>query len=149
MLAWVRQVLLQCSYISLPNCFCPFFQHVQITLVYAFVCSFLSLPTPGNLHHIHPAIIMSFLSSFLLFFYLQGLTTIENNTMIMSFLSTLLIHASSWKKSVLAHFLGDFLSRMTSSFPPRMTSSFPPRMTSSDNDDDGPTFLSRMMRIIK
>ena len=41
-------LLLQSPYTSLPNCLCPFFQHVQTT-VYHFVCSFLCLPTPGNL----------------------------------------------------------------------------------------------------
>ena len=36
--------LQQSPYTSLPDCLCPFFQHVQTTLVYPFVCSFLSNP---------------------------------------------------------------------------------------------------------
>ena len=39
-------LLLQSPSTSLPNCLCPFFQHVQTTLIYPFVCSSLRLPTP-------------------------------------------------------------------------------------------------------
>ena len=39
-----------------PTVLCPFFQHIQTTLVFPFVCSFLCLVTPGNLstHITHP-----------------------------------------------------------------------------------------------